>query len=130
MLSSSKGGLPMQERLSMRKIKDVLRLKYDGGFSNRQIAKSLHISRSAIAEYLARAAAANFTWPLPATLSEEELEGKLFRNPTILWEAPAVRTLPDFAHVHDELRNHQKVNLTLTQLWIEYKDDHPDGYQY
>jgi len=36
----------------MRKIKDVLRLKYEAGLSNRRIAGSCGISRTAVAEYL------------------------------------------------------------------------------
>ena len=70
----------MQERLSMRKIKDVLRLKHDCGFSNRQIARSLHVSRSAIAEQLARFKNSGLSWPLPAGLTDQELEAKLFTH--------------------------------------------------
>jgi len=120
----------MQERLSMRKIQDVLRLKYDCGLSNRQIARSLQISRSAIAEYLERAGKAGVGWPLPAGLTDAELEAKLFTHPNISAQLRP-KTLPDFAHVHDELRTHRRLDLTLTQLWCEYKEEHPeDGYQY
>jgi DNA-binding NarL/FixJ family response regulator len=45
------------ERLSMRKAKEVLRLKA-AGQSNRAIARSLRIARSTVAEYLSRAEAA------------------------------------------------------------------------
>jgi hypothetical protein len=31
---------------------------------------------------------------------------------------------------YNELRTYRKFNLTLTQLWPEYKENHPDGYQY
>ena len=40
------------------------------------------------------------------------------------------RPLPDCQYIYDQLRAYQKVNLTLTQLWLEYKEQHPDGYQY
>jgi len=57
-------------RLSMRKIKEVLRLHCENGFSARQIAKSLDISRSTIREYLDRAKRAGVSWPLPLELDE------------------------------------------------------------
>lgn len=65
-------------RLSVRKIKEVLRLSYRGELSARQVAHSLNISRSAVKEYQQRANKAGLAWPLPDTLSEPELEQKLF----------------------------------------------------
>jgi transposase len=65
-----------KERLSIMKIKDVLRLKFDVGLSNRQIGNSLGISHSTVAGYLRRTAQAGIGWPLPETLSETELEQK------------------------------------------------------
>jgi len=57
------------KRLSMRKIKEVLRLKASGA-SNRKIAGSCGISRPTVSEYLRRAADAGLFWPLPAELNE------------------------------------------------------------
>ena len=51
----------------MRKIKEVLRLKYDCGLSEREIARSCQISRSTVADYLMRAQAAGLGWPEAAT---------------------------------------------------------------
>jgi transposase len=36
--------------------------------------------------------------------------------------------LPDFRAIHQELRSHRQ--LTLSLLWQEYKGNHPEGYQY
>ena len=67
------------EKLSMRKIKEVLRLKFELGFANRQIARSCKVSHSTVAEYLHRAEAAGLkSWPLPVDLDETELESRLF----------------------------------------------------
>ena len=44
-----------QRRLSMRKIKEILRLKYEAKLTNRQIAQSCKLARSTIATYLERA---------------------------------------------------------------------------
>jgi DNA-binding transcriptional regulator LsrR (DeoR family) len=65
----------------MRKIKEVLRLSCHGELSARQVAHSLNISRSTVKEYQQRANKAGLTWPLPDTLSEQELEQKLFPPP-------------------------------------------------
>ena len=115
-------------RLSMRKIKEVLRLSYHGELSARQVAHSLNISRSAVKEYQERAKKAGLIWPLPDTLNEQELEHKLFPPP--LTVEPPAKPLPDFDYIYQELKTHKKFNLTLDLLWREYKEQHPEGYQY
>src|SRR5215471_4292515 len=65
-------------RMSMRKIKEVLRLKFQHQFSERQIARSCSISRGAVAEYLRRAQQAGVAWPLPEGLDDTDLEAQLF----------------------------------------------------
>ena len=115
-------------RLSMRKIKEVLRLTYHGELSARQLARSLNISRSTVKEYQVRAERAGLGWPLPDTLSDQELEQKLF-PPAVAVETPG-KALPDFHYIYQELKTHKKFNLTLNLLWQEYKEQHPEGYQY
>jgi DNA-binding transcriptional regulator LsrR (DeoR family) len=68
-----------QERLSMRKIRELLRLKFDLGLSDRKIAVSLGVARSTVSETLKRAAAAGVAWPLPAKLDDAALEARLYR---------------------------------------------------
>jgi len=81
------------KRLSMRKIKEVLRLKWERGLSNRQIAEACGVSRPPVSEYLQRLAEAGLNWPLPEDLSEARLEQLLFPPPPDL---PAeVRGIPD-----------------------------------
>ena len=77
-------------RLSMRKIKDVLRLTHDVHLNTRQVALSLNISRSTVTNYQERAQKAGLSWPLPEDLTEEALEQKLFPPPVCV-EAPAKR---------------------------------------
>ena len=115
-------------RLSMRKIKEVLRLTHDGKLSERQVAQSLNLSRSTVKEYRVRAQRAGLSWPLPETLNEEALEQKLF--PPASSVEPPVKALPDFEYIYRELKAHRKFNLTLDLLWQEYKEQHPEGYQY
>ena len=73
------------QRLAMRQVYEVLRLKWGQGLSERKIAQSLGISRPAVAEYVRRAQAAGLSWPLPATCDAGALERLLFPSvPAIL----------------------------------------------
>lgn len=112
-----------QERLSLRKIREVLRLKYVVGLSNRAIARACRVSNSTVGEYVKRAEQAGLAWPLPDELGEEELYRKLFPE----GEKPklAERPQPDWEEVHRELA---RKGVTLRLLWQEYRERHPDGY--
>jgi transposase len=109
----------------MRKIIEVLRLKWAQGLSNRQIAGACRIGRPTVAEYLRRANEAGLRWPLPPELDEAALERQLFPPPPSL---PAqARGIPDWSVVHQELRGE---GVTLFLLWQEYRAVHREGYQY
>ena len=62
-----------QERLSMRKIEEILRLKYEVGLSHRAIAQSCSVSPSTVSEYVTHAKAAGLSWPLPEGIRTEQL---------------------------------------------------------
>jgi transposase len=113
------------ERLTMRKIREVFRLKFDCDISNRQIAKSCNIARSTVAEYLFRFQQAALSWPLPQDIDDNQLEQLLYPQlPTL----PAhERPLPDWSYIHQQLR---LKSVTLMLLWQEHKELHPQGYQY
>jgi transposase len=116
------------KRLPMRKIREILRLRYVCGLSEREIARSCRVTRSTVGNYLRRAAAAKVTWQVAEGINETELQARLF--PALHSSNAATRPLPDCQYIYDELRDHKKLNLTLTQLWLEYREHHPDGYQY
>ena len=59
------------KRLSMRKIREVLRLKWAVGMSNRRIAVSLGIARPTVSEYVRRAESAGLGWPVPEDMSDD-----------------------------------------------------------
>jgi len=113
------------ERLSMRKVREVLRLKYACGASVRTIARSVGIGRTTVAEYLRRTSVIGITWPVPAEIDDAELERRLFAPPGL--NKPPTRAMPDWQHVHAELRRR---GVTLVLLWEEYRADHADGYGY
>lgn len=114
-----------QERLSMRKISEVLRLKWGCGLSNRAVARSCRISTSTVSDYINRARAASLSWPLPEDLTEAALWSRLFPTP----ERPTGRAVPvpDWTKVRAEL---SRKGVTLRLLWQEYRAEHPDGYGY
>ena len=113
-------------RLSMRKIKEVLRLKNEHSLSKNQIAKSCKISRSTVKEYLQRAKNAGLSWPLDSSLDDAALEARLFPVHTPP-PASAERSMPPMERLFRELR---RKSVTLQLLWFEYKEANPDGYQY
>lgn len=112
----------------MRKIKEILRLKYACGLSEREIARSCNVARSTIGDYLMRARAAGLGWPEAGDLNEAALESRLF--PTEHVPSSVRRPPPDCEYIYQELRRYRNINLTMIQLWLEYKEQHSDGYQY
>lgn len=111
-------------RLLMRQVREVLRLKHACGAPERQIATSVGIGRTAVGEYLRRAAAIGITWPVPDGMDDAELERRLFTPPSF---DPPSRPTPDWTYVHAELRRR---DVTLMLLWEEYRAKHADGYGY
>ena len=115
-------------RLPTRKIKEVLRLRFECNLSEREIARSCQISRTTVTEYLLKAKIAGLGWPEAAALTELQLVKRLFPDKPVPSTIP--RPSPDFEYIRDQLHSYRKLNLTLAQLWVEYKEKHPDGYQY
>ncbi len=108
----------------MRKIKDVLRLKFEGKLSHERIAAATGISKGAVSKYVQRALERGLGWPLPADLDDGQLESLLFRQ-SVPREHYAA---PDFAHVHQELK---RKGVTLQLLWEEYEAAHGErAYRY
>ena len=107
----------------MRKISEVLRLKYELGLTERAIAVACGMARSTVQSVLKRCHAAQLTWPLPAEFDEAAWYERLYPPATRALEVP----LPDCAAMQVELA---KKGVTLLLLWQEYKAQHPDGLQY
>lgn len=113
------------ERLSMRRIRDLLRLNAQG-LSSRAIAASLSISKGAVGAYLSRVRAAGLSWPLPSELDDDDaLELLLF--PGQVGSRVPERPVPDWGAVDRELR---RKGVTRALLWEEYRAAHPEGYGY
>src|SRR5205809_4280319 len=112
-------------RLLMRRLRELLRLRYDAGLSHRAIAQACTVGLGTVTTYLQRALAAGLTWPLPDDLDDAALEARLFTRPIL--PATSDRALPNWATLHQELK---KPGVTLMLLWQEYRAQHPHGYAY
>jgi transposase len=121
---AEEGTMPA-ERLSMRKIREVLRLSWGGKLSGRDVARGCGLGRTTVREYLARALRAGLSWPLPENLTDADLERLLFAP--LVSASHEARPLPDWKAIHEELR---RKGVTLFLLWEEYKASYPDGYEY
>lgn len=106
-------------RRAMRKIIEVLRLKFEAELSHERIAAAARVSKGAVTKYLRLAQAAGIGWPLPAQMDEAQLGALLFGG-----TAPRQQThaAPDLARMHQELK---RKSMTLQLLWEEYAAAHP-----
>lgn len=107
----------------MRMIREVLRLHHSCGLSHKKVATALKISHGAVGEYLKRASAAGLSWPVDDDLDDEQLESKLY--PKVAPSKEGCRPQPDCAAMREELK---KKGVTLSLLWAEYRENHPEGY--
>ena len=111
--------------LSMRKIRELIRLKYEARLSHEQIAGALSISKGVVAKYVARIERAGLGRRGADAVSDAQVMARI--------AAPARpsryggRIKPDFAHVHAELK---RPSMTLMLLWQEYTAANSDGLTY
>ncbi|WP_268902614.1 transposase, partial [Brucella endophytica] len=104
-------------------MRHLLRLSSDG-VSVRDISEMLGIARSTVQDSIVRAATAGLSWPLPADLTDDVLEGRLFARAGVK-QGLRRRPEPDWSAVAIELK---KPGVTLSILWEEYRAVHPEGY--
>ena len=111
-------------RITMRQIRETLRLHLCANLSFSDVGRTLKISKSAAAKYASLARAAGVDWPVAQNLSDEELEARLYK-PALARSSHQL--LPDFAAVHQELK---RAGVTLQLLWEEYAQDNALAYKY
>ena len=112
------------QRLRMKQLRNILRLRHELGLTHRQIVRSTGIGLGTVSEYLARAKGAGLSWPLPDDLDDTALEVRLYpRSAT----ADPPRPPLDLPFIHKELK---RTGVTLQLLWSEYAENQPGGYRY
>lgn len=107
--------------ITVRKLKEILRLKYQAQLAHRQIALSLHISSSTVSYYLNRAAQLDITtWPLCERWDDVTLERAFLSTRAV--SKTRHKPLPDWAVLHQELKQPGQKGVTLELLWQEYAE--------
>jgi len=96
-------------RINMRKLKDALRLKFEGEQSHQQIATALGISKGVVTKYVKLAIAAGLNWQTIADMDEATLERRLLAAPS----TRQTYAQTDFGHIHHEL---SRKGMTLMLL--------------
>ncbi len=109
----------------MRKIREVLRLKFECRLSDRAIAQRCSVSRSTVSKYVRRAMDAGVAWPLPGNMSDVDLDRLLLCSASESSKPSAA--IPEWSVIHKSLK---RKGMTLRLLWEEYKSNHSDGLQY
>src|SRR5258707_15804639 len=110
-------------RMSMRKIREVLRLTHQLGLSVRDVREETGVGKTAVCEYVNRAKVIGITWPIPPEIGDAELERLLF-TPAGFPEGPT-KSLPDWAKGHEELKHR---GVTLMILGEDNRPGQPDGH--
>ena len=102
----------------MRKTRQVFRLKWKGGLSNRAIARACKIGRATVRDYLNRAEKAGLSWTQVEQMNEADLEDALF--PKAAYKGKG-KIIPDWSYIYQELK---RKGVTLRLLWQErYQSD-------
>ena len=109
------------KRITMRKLRDVLRLRHAAGLSIRDISRSTKLSVGGIQKLLSRAQALQLSWPLPAALDDTRL-AQLF-YPGADTGSSRRHQVPDWPAVHQELK---RPHVTKRLLWEEYTQRYPN----
>ncbi len=108
------------QRVGLRMIKDVIRLKWEARLSHDKIATALGISKGVVQKYVALAGAAKLDWDEVRDWDEQRLQQALLPAS----RPPSGFVEPDWARVHQDL---QRKGVTLMLLWQEYTEAHPGG---
>src|ERR1700733_11047404 len=112
-------------RMSMRKIREVLRLTHELGLSVRQVREATGVGKTAVSEYVSRARVIGITWPIPPEITDAELEQRLFTLAG--FHDGSTKPVPDWTKVHEELKRR---GVTLMILWEEHRAAYIDGHGY
>src|ERR1700682_604197 len=113
-------------RVCMRRVREILRLKFAAIVAIRENARRVGTAPSTVRAALQRFQAAELAWPLPDPVTDEELEAALYKNARTK-QGNRRHAAPDWAMIHRELK---RKHVTLSILWDEYIEQHPEGYRY
>jgi transposase len=109
----------------MRVVREVLLLTF-AGVSKREVARRTGLASSTVRATIARFQSLGLIWPLPETVTDSDLEAKIYKS---AGKKQGHRRIiePDWASLHREMK---RKHVTLSILWDEYIEAHPEGYRY
>jgi len=110
-------------RVDVEKAREALRQHFELGLSQREIAKALNVSLGTVSSIITKARDTGITYPI--TLNNKELGSILY--PPAQSAGAGKYAEPDVEYIHREMK---KKGVTLTLLWEEYKEAHPDGFMF
>jgi len=117
-----------KRKVSMNKLREILRLKEICALSERKVSKAINLSRPVVNEYLKRCAALGLNYPAARDMPDDVLEALLKQKEEPTTEDTRYNALAElFEHIAKELK---RVGVTRKILWEEYRRDNPDGYGY
>ena len=115
-----------ENRITMRKLLEILRMRFGSQLSFRQISRSVRVSVGTVSNYVKAFQESELSWPLAEDISEPELIQALFPDASIANRKGLID--PDWAEVHQELKRKE---VTKQRLWEEYCQAHPlNAYSY
>ena len=115
-----------RKRISMKKIRDIIRLKETSDLSERKIAKALNISRPVVSQYISDFRSCGLTYEQSKTIPDSQLLDML-QNRKSKRSVKYEKLAGKFPMFIEELK---RTGVTLMTLWEEYQQEHPDGYSY
>ncbi|MCD4709122.1 MAG: hypothetical protein K8S62_15475 [Candidatus Sabulitectum sp.] len=111
-----------QKRAEVRMIREIFRFHSGCSYSDRRISQVCGKSRPTVKAIYSAVKQAGYSWPLPDSLDNTDLERIVYPKKTYSREWPE----PDWNYTWEQI---QRKGVTLKLLWLRYKSEHPDGYQ-
>ncbi|HEX2958198.1 MAG TPA: IS21 family transposase [Chitinispirillaceae bacterium] len=105
----------------MRKIREVLRYRYECKLSLNRIASALGLSKGSVHKIIEISTRSGLSWPLPADLTDSALEELFYKHEE---SEPTADNGFDSEYIHNELAH---PHVTVELLWREYHDANPGG---
>ena len=114
------------ERITMRRVREMLKLKREGELSTQEVARRTGLARTTLREMFARFGQSGLAWPIPSGIGDKELEVRLYGERGGK-HGHRRQSEPDWPALNRELK---RKHVTLQILWDEYIEGDPDGYKY
>lgn len=115
-----------RKRISMNKIRELIRLHEVAKLGQRAISRALSISRPVVKDYITKFEKTGLSYQAISKMDDDTLLQTI--TDTVRVNNDRYNTLQQqFDTISKELK---RTGVTLERLWHEYRQQHPDGYSY